>query len=185
MAKPFRISPETLEQADLLDGVEGAARERLSAALQMVAADYRLALDQLHASRRRPPGPPAPLGELSETAAIVLRASQEAADLGCRVAREEADGLRAAAARELAAEQDLVDQHARAAAERIEQLDGKAVARRTAAQVEVQRLLADARERTAQELGAVLEVQEALRSQVIEASAQLRVALEMVRGSDR
>jgi hypothetical protein len=178
----FRIAPEALERDDLLEGVEGPVRERLSAVLHSAAVSYRAVLDELEASQvptvagraERADG----FAELGEHVAWVLRAANDAAEEERRRAREEVEAVRAEATAELARRRDEVDELERRAAERLRLADDEAAATVAAARVEAEEQSASVRADAEARLSSLLTLQESLRVQLVEASQELRRSLE-------
>jgi hypothetical protein len=179
----FRIAPEALEREDILEGVDGPVRERLAAVLQSAASSYRATLEELEQARH---GAPAAepgertdgFAELGDHVAWVLRASHDAAEEERRRAREEVEAMRAEAALELTRRRDEVDELERRAAERLRLADDEATTTVAAAREEAERQSGTIRADAEAQLSSLLQLQESLRVQLVEASQELRRSLD-------
>jgi hypothetical protein len=174
----FRMSPEALESADLLEGIEGPARERLAAVLHSAATSYRATLDELESVRGATGAGTDRFAELGEHVAWVLRASHDAAEEERRKVREELDEQRSSAEAELARRRGEVDELERRAAERLRLADEEAAARVAASREEAERVATSLRSDAEAQLSSLLQVQESLRVQLVEASDELRRSLD-------
>jgi hypothetical protein len=182
----FRIAPEALEEADLLEGVGDPARERIAAVLRSAASSYRATLDELEEARRSSPGaaPADGFAELGEHVAWVLRASHDAAEEERRRAREEVEALRTEAALELGRRREEVDELERRAAERLRLADEEAATTLATARDEAERQSGAIRGEAEGRLSSLLQLQESLRVQLVEASQELRRSLESLGGGE-
>ena len=178
----FRMSPEALESADLLEGIEGPARERLAAVLHSAATSYRATLDELESVRGPATAGTDRFAELGEHVAWVLRASHDAAEEERRKVREELDEQRSTAEAELSRRRTEVDELERRAAERLRLADEEATAKVAASRDEAERVATALRSDAEAQLSSLLQVQESLRVQLVEASDELRRSLESLGG---
>ncbi|MGD9798408.1 MAG: hypothetical protein AB7H43_00760 [Acidimicrobiia bacterium] len=181
----FRIAPEALERDDLLEGLEGQTRERLAAVLHAAATSYRATLEELEAARGAAQaggggGAPAAdrFAELGEHVAWVLRASHDAAEEERRKAREEVELTQSEALADLTRRREEVDELERRAAERLRLADEEAAAKVAGAREEAEQHASTIRSEAETQLSSLLQLQESLRVQLVEASQELRRSLD-------
>ncbi len=108
----------------------------------------------------------------------MLRAAHDAAEEERRRARVEVEAVRAEATAELGRRRDEVDELERRAAERLRLADDEAAATVAAARVEAEEQSASVRAGAEARLSSLLQLQESLRVQLVEASQELRRSLE-------